>query len=166
MSNFYLCNSAALEANLPKSAFKVYSFLSMGANNKTRSYFHSRATIAQQCGISVSTVIRAIKELCTAGLLEVERRFRKHGKQTTNLYTLLDNTQLHIRPSEPPMDNKNLPELVCNDTEKRLLQPLRTSYGLLSVILLPFKLNYLQMNLKFILISLSAQKKRASVCHQ
>ena len=50
MESFYLCNSAALQANLSKSAFKVYSFLAMSANNQTRS---SSTSVV----ISLNTVI-------------------------------------------------------------------------------------------------------------
>lgn len=117
MEPFYLCNSAALQAGLTKSAFKVYSFLSMGANNKTHSCFHARATIAKQCGISISTVLRAIKELCDIGLLEVKRRFLAPGKQTTNLYILLDNLQLNIKPTKPH-DGTNDVGSQINETTK------------------------------------------------
>lgn len=93
MSNFYLCNSAALQLNLSKMAFKVFSFLSMGANNQTRSCFHSKGTIAKGCEISHSSVVRATRELCDKGLLEIQRRFRPNGRQTSNRYILLDNPQ-------------------------------------------------------------------------
>ncbi|WP_081626929.1 helix-turn-helix domain-containing protein [Faecalispora sporosphaeroides] len=93
MSNFYLCNSAALQLNLSKMAFKVFSFLSMGANNQTRSCFHSKGTIAKGCEISHSSVVRATRELCDKGLLEIQRRFRPNGRQTSNRYIFLDNPQ-------------------------------------------------------------------------
>jgi DNA-binding transcriptional MocR family regulator len=104
MGNFYLCNSVALKAGLTKSTFKVYSFLALGANNNTRSCFHSRKTIAAKCKISVSSVIRSCKELCEKGLLEIRKRYRESGKQTTNLYILLDNTQLKIGADKPSND--------------------------------------------------------------
>ncbi|QNK41582.1 helix-turn-helix domain-containing protein [Caproicibacter fermentans] len=96
MESFYLCNTAALEARLSKSAFKVYSFLSLAANSKTRDSFYSRAKIAARCRISKSTVIRAVRELCQKGLLAIRRRFKENGRQTSNLYVLLDNQQLNI----------------------------------------------------------------------
>jgi len=96
MESFYLCNTAALEARLSKSAFKVYSFLSLAANSKTRDSFYARATIAKKCRISKSTVIRAVRELCQKGLLAIRRRFQESGRQTSNLYVLLDNQQLNF----------------------------------------------------------------------
>ena len=109
MENFYLCNSAVLQAKLSKSAFKVYSFLSMGANNTTRSCYHSKDTIAKKCGVSLSTVTRAIKDLCDKGLLEIKRRFREHGRQTTNLYILIDNPQLKLGAEQPNNGSKEAP---------------------------------------------------------
>jgi len=118
MENFYLCNSAALQADLSKSAFKVYSFLSMGANNKTRSCFHSKGTIAKQCSISASTVVRAIRELCEKGLLEIQRRFRESGKQTSNRYTLIDNPQLKMGATTSNKDEEEVLPLVCAKQDK------------------------------------------------
>lgn len=101
MNTFYLCNSAALELNLSKMAFKVYSFLAAAANNKTRSCFHSKSTIAKHCNISISSVIRATKELCDKELLRIKRRFCINGRQTSNTYVLLDNPQCKMNDSDP-----------------------------------------------------------------
>jgi len=118
MDNFYLCNSAALQANLSKSAFKVYSFLSMSANNQTRSSFYKRSSIAKFCHMSESTVIRAVRELCEKGLLEVKRRFLEKGQQTSNDYVLIDNPQLTTddiaASQEEPEQSRN----DCADTVK------------------------------------------------
>lgn len=94
MGSFYLCSSAALETELSPSAFKVYSFLAMSANNVTRDSFCKRSTIASKCHISKSSVVRALRELLEKGLLEIRPRFLEEGRQTTNLYVLLDNQQL------------------------------------------------------------------------
>ena len=77
----------------------------MGANNETRSCFHSKATIAKQCKISLSSVVRATRELCKKGLIEIQKRFWDKGHQTSNLYILLDNPQLGIGSVEPAEDN-------------------------------------------------------------
>ena len=106
MGNFYLCNSAALQAGLSKTAFKVYSFLAMGANNESRSCFPSKETIAKKCKISLSTVVRATRELCKKGLIKIQRRFWDKGHQTSNLYILLDNPQLGLG-SEGPAEGNN-----------------------------------------------------------
>ena len=101
MGSFYLCNTAALELNLSKSAFKVYSFLAMSAGRESRESYYKKANIAARCRISESTVIRAIRELCQKGLLEIQRRFWGKGQQTSNLYRLLDNPQLKIGDTAP-----------------------------------------------------------------
>lgn len=98
MDSFYLCNNAALESALSRSAFKVYSFLSMAANSKTRGSYYKKANIAIRCQISESTVVRAVRELRKKGLLEIQRRFKSNGRQTSNLYILLDNPQQRIKP--------------------------------------------------------------------
>lgn len=96
MGSFYLCSSAALETELSPSAFKVYSFLAMSANNVTRDSYCKRSTIASKCHLSKSSVARAFRELLDKGLLEIRPRFLQEGRQTTNLYVLLDNQQLRL----------------------------------------------------------------------
>jgi len=80
---------------------KVYSFLRMVSNQVTNASFYKKKNIAIQCHVSESTVVRAIRELCEKGLLEIRKRFLKDGKQTSNLYILLDNPQTKLRPTEP-----------------------------------------------------------------
>ena len=119
MNNFYLCNSAALQLKLSKMAFIVYSFLSSGANNQTHSCFHSKDTIAKGCSISSSSVIRATRELCAKGLLEIQSRFRPNGRQTSNLYILVDEPQTKM-PSIPPVESKNDKEASADDSYKKV----------------------------------------------
>lgn len=119
MENFYLCNSAALQANLSKSAFKVYSFLAMSANNRTRSSFYKRSNIAMHCHMSVSTVNRAVRELCGKGLLEVKRRFLKKGQQTSNDYILIDNPQLTTNDMVASQANQTQPKSNCDNYAKK-----------------------------------------------
>ena len=115
MGTFYMCSTAALEA-LSKTAFKVYSYLCLSANNFTRDSYKSKNTIAKACKISISSVVRATKELCEKGLLEIKKRFKENGRQTSNLYILLDCTQLKMgaeKPSKRP--NSSTPS---SNTEK------------------------------------------------
>jgi DNA-binding MurR/RpiR family transcriptional regulator len=101
MSNFYLCSSAALDMGLSKSAFKIYTFLALSANSITRGSYYKRSNIAARCNVSESTVVRACRELCRKGFLEIRQRFLKRGQQTSNLYILLDNPQLKMVSTEP-----------------------------------------------------------------
>ena len=45
-------------------------------------------TIAKEMNLSSSTVKRALNELCQAGLLVKETRWRENGGRTSNLYRL------------------------------------------------------------------------------
>ena len=116
MSSFYLCSTEIF--NLKQSTAKVYSFLHMVKNNKSNASFYKRSNIAKMCGISESTVVRAIRELCQKGLLQVKKCFKENGRQTTNLYILMDEPQMEM-PSEtlaPPV--KDADALVASSMEK------------------------------------------------
>ena len=58
--------------------------------NQEGTCFPSIKTIAAECGYGLSTVKRALNDLCEAGYIEKTIRFdeRKNGGQTSNLYTL------------------------------------------------------------------------------
>ena len=43
-------------------------------------------TIARDLGLSVSTVKRALDDLCREGMVVKERRWRENGSLTSNLY--------------------------------------------------------------------------------
>lgn len=113
MSSFYLCNTELF--GLKKSTAKVYSFLHMVRNNNTKDSYYKRSSIAKLCGMSESTVIRAIRELCQKGLLRVKKCFKQNGRQTTNRYILVDEPQTTF-PSEPPVESDDAPD-VSTDAE-------------------------------------------------
>lgn len=75
--------------------------------------------------MSESTVIRAVRELCTKGLLEVKRRFLGKGRQTSNDYILIDNPQLttdDFAPSQGQQDreHKEVDNVAQSDTQDKL----------------------------------------------
>ncbi len=88
----FRCDPAALRTNLPPSALKVYSYLSFraGINGKT---MPAKKEIAAGCGVSVSSVSRAIGSLSAAGLVEVRRQTRMetcgNNGNSVNLYVML-----------------------------------------------------------------------------
>lgn len=95
--SYFLCNTAALQADLTKSTFTVYQYLAKSADNKTRSCYKKVKTIAAKCALSDRTVERATKELVKKGLLEITQQFVEKGminttkgKQINNLYILKD----------------------------------------------------------------------------
>lgn len=60
--------------------------------NKDGFCFPSIKTIAAECGYGLSTIKRALNDLCEAGYIEKTARFdeRKNGGQTSNLYMLAE----------------------------------------------------------------------------
>lgn len=63
-------------------------------SNKDGFCFPSIKTIAAECGYGLSTIKRALNDLCEAGYIEKTARFdeRKNGGQTSNLYALAEVT--------------------------------------------------------------------------
>lgn len=62
--------------------------------NKDGFCFPSIKTIPAECGYGLSTIKRALNDLCEAGYIEKTARFdeRKNGGQTSNLYALAEVT--------------------------------------------------------------------------
>lgn len=84
----YMTN--AFQSDLKPRARLVLNCLALHCN-KDGQCFPSIKTIAKECGYSVNTVKRALDDLVKAGFITKEPRFdteRKHGGQTSNLYTL------------------------------------------------------------------------------
>jgi len=71
---------------LSESAKKVYIYLSKVADDQGYSFPFLR-TIARRTTLSMSTVGKALKELETAGLLQMEHRYSRRGG-SSNLYHL------------------------------------------------------------------------------
>lgn len=51
--------------------------------------FPSRANLADDCGVAVKTIDRALRELISLGLVEKEYRYRGDGSQTSSLYRII-----------------------------------------------------------------------------
>lgn len=81
---------STFHSDLKPRARLVLNCLIMHANQDGEC-FPSIKTIAAECGYGVSTVKRALNDLCEAGYLQKQARFdeRKKGGQTSNLYTLI-----------------------------------------------------------------------------
>lgn len=74
--------------------------------NKDGFCFPSIKTIASECGYGLSTIKRALNDLCEAGYIEKTARFdeRKNGGQTSNLYAL---SEIENAPCETTADTDN-----------------------------------------------------------
>lgn len=103
-------------ANLSNGARAVYGVIMSYADNNTRVAFPSRETLAEDLGVSVATVKRAIKELENFGALNVTRqRNKRTGNFFANRYTLV---------FDSPRDTGD-PRLWCVDDPRTT--PIRTT---------------------------------------
>ena len=73
-----------------QSARFVYLCLCKHADNTKQTCFPSLNRIAQIVGKSISTIKRAVRELCRYGAIKRAPRFRKDGGQTSNLYEIVE----------------------------------------------------------------------------
>lgn len=91
---FFMLENEIFECDLDVYEFKVYAYLCMRADRKTRTCFPSAARIAAECRISESQVRKVTASLENKGFISKEKRFYKtvRGKnyQASNLY--------HIEP--------------------------------------------------------------------
>ena len=82
-----LNNREIYSTNLPHRAVAVYMYLRDRAN-KDGSCYPAINTIAKDLKISKSTVKRALYYLEKEGYISHERRYRKTGGNSSNLYLL------------------------------------------------------------------------------
>lgn len=75
-------------SDLPHRARAVYMYLK-DRTNKDGICLPSIRTIAGELRLSRATVFRALDDLCKAGLLTKEERWRENGGRSSNLYRLL-----------------------------------------------------------------------------
>lgn len=68
----------------------VYMTLCLYSDNASKQSYPSAQTIAEMSGVSRNGVFRALKALELAGYIRREQRTFGRGKQTTNVYYLLD----------------------------------------------------------------------------
>lgn len=86
-SNFFKVPNEIFYLGLSSKAILVYCCLMRHAGEKLKC-FPSRKTIANECGIGVTTVDRALCELVSAGLVQKENRKNVIGGKTSNMYYL------------------------------------------------------------------------------
>ena len=81
MSNYIFNSNTDVYSKIVYAALKKFS------NKKGRS-FPSRNTLTQLCGISLSTLRKAINTLVETHVLDKKFRYRENKSQTSNLYVL------------------------------------------------------------------------------
>jgi len=85
--NFFIVPNEIFNQKLSPIEFYVYCYL-LKCNNRKNGCYPSRQTISKACGISGSSVGRAVKELELRGLIKVQHNFGD-GRQQNNSYLLL-----------------------------------------------------------------------------
>ena len=75
-------------AGLPHRAVSVYMYLK-DRTNRDGTCWPSIRTIAEELKLSRATVYRALDDLCKAGFLTREQRWRENGGRTSNLYKIV-----------------------------------------------------------------------------
>ncbi len=114
MQTYYRTNTLPLQMRtdvMPKTAYKVLTYLQQLADYKTGKCYPKRSTIAQACGCSVRTVSRCVATLCKNGLIKSEAQYALFSgdnarRQTQNLYTVLDVSQVKKAPPAPARGQK------------------------------------------------------------
>ena len=81
-------NNPIYRSDQPYRNIAVYQYLRERAGK--RGYcWPSVATIAEDIGMSKSTVKRALMDLKKKGFIQIEKRYRENGGKTSNLYHIL-----------------------------------------------------------------------------
>lgn len=95
---FVMLPKKIFEYQLKPIPFAVYCYL-LCCDNKQNGCYPSRKTIAKACGISGSSVGRALDQLELQGLIKVKHNFG-NGRQQNNSYLLfpLDTPGGHDEP--------------------------------------------------------------------
>ena len=111
----HTASEIVFKSTLSTRARVVFMYLSY-RSNKENTCFPAIKTIGRECGMGVSTVKRALSDLCDEGYIKKDSRYRDDNGQTSNLYTLM---------SEPPVEKEleieteETPEIINNELENQ-----------------------------------------------
>ncbi len=83
-----MSNIEIFKSDISSKGIVVYNYLKTCCN-KDNTCYPATKTIAFNTRLSVSSVKRAIEELCNNDFLEVQNRYRKNGGKSSNLYKVL-----------------------------------------------------------------------------
>ncbi len=87
MTPFVSCPVDIFRAQVSPTAYKVFLVLK-SFDNKEHKIFPSKKTLAEKCGLGLTSIYNAIKQLVRAGLVTVVSRFDHNGRQTSNFYEI------------------------------------------------------------------------------
>jgi DNA-binding MarR family transcriptional regulator len=111
---FFVVQNQIFNYKLSPIAFYVYCYLCKCRNKKNGCY-SSKQTIASACGIAVSSVSKAIKQLSDKGLIVVAKNFRG-GRQINNSYEIID---LAICEKDNPTGHDGIYPVLQTDRSKQ-----------------------------------------------
>lgn len=86
-TTFIACPVHAFQSAVSPTAYKVFLVLK-SFDGKDHKIFPSKKTLAQRCGLGLTSIYKAIKQLVKAGLVTVVSRFDPNGRQTSNFYQI------------------------------------------------------------------------------
>lgn len=105
--NFFIIENRIFDFKLSSIVFYVYCYLCR-CNNPSTGCYPSKKTIAQACGISVSSVSKAIAVLNQLDLAKRQLNYRDK-RQINNSYVLPSLSFVQVAPASN-MDSGELPE--------------------------------------------------------
>lgn len=121
--NYFRVSNEVFSFRLRPITFLVYCYL-VKCDNPTYGCFPSKATIARECGISESSVDKAVSELKKRGIVWVEHRHSKY-KQQSNMYHLRSLYDLCTRELATEIDEEEYErELAADQWAKELAEDL------------------------------------------
>lgn len=86
-TSFIACPANVFQATVSPTAYKVFLVLK-SFDGKDHKIFPSKKTLAQRCGLGLTSIYKAIKQLAKAGLITIVSRFDHNGRQTSNFYQI------------------------------------------------------------------------------
>ncbi|MBE6905703.1 MAG: helix-turn-helix domain-containing protein [Ruminococcaceae bacterium] len=112
--NFFVVQNQIFNYKLSPISFFVYCYLCKCRNKKSGCY-PSKHTIASACGIAVSSVSKAIKQLSDAGVIVITKNYRS-GRQINNSYEITD---LAVCEIDNPISHDGMCPVLHTDRSKQ-----------------------------------------------
>ena len=88
---FIACPAGAFHSAISPTAYKVFLALK-SFDGKDHKIFPSKKTLAEKCGLGLTSIYKALKQLTKAGLVSIVARYDKNGRQTSNFYQIHEPT--------------------------------------------------------------------------
>lgn len=90
-----------LYAPISSHAVRLYGTLQRYADKDSGQCHPSRKTLAEKCGLSLSSLDRALAELIELGAIKKQQRVSSNGDWTSNIYTVITNAGVSSLVNRP-----------------------------------------------------------------